>query len=224
MLKVLCKCAADAKSRQSCPTLCDPVDCSPPGSSVHGIFQARVPEWVAIAFSAFYMLARLYSKSFKLRFSSTWTDVPARFRKGRGTRDQIHWVWGTRANIHWIMEKATEFRKTSSCTSLTTLKPLTVWITINCGKFLKKWEYQNTLLVSWETCMQVKKQQLELDREQQIGSKLGKEYVEAAYCCPVYLTFMHSTSCEMLDWMNHRLELRLPWEISTISNMQMTPL
>ena len=71
--------------------------------------------------------------------------------------------------------------------------------------------------------MQVKKQQLELDREQQIGSKLGKEYVEAAYCCPVYLTFMHSTSCEMLDWMNHRLVSRLLGELSTTSDMQMIP-
>ena len=60
---------------------------------------------------SFYMLARLYAKSFKLGFSSTSTDVPARFRKGRETRDQIHWVWGTRDNIHWIMEKVREFQK-----------------------------------------------------------------------------------------------------------------
>ena len=60
---------------------------------------------------SFYMLARLYAKSFKLGFSSTWTDVPARFRKGRETRDQIHWVCGTRDNIHWIMEKVREFQK-----------------------------------------------------------------------------------------------------------------
>ena len=70
------------------------------------------------------------------------------------------------------------------------LKPLTVWITTNCGKFLKRWEYQITLFGSWETCMQVKKQQLELDMEQQTGSKLGKEYIKAVYCHPAYLTFM----------------------------------
>ena len=57
-------------------------------------------------------------------------------------------------------------------------KPLTVWITINYVKFFKKWEYQTTLPASWEICMQVKKQQLELDIEQWTGSKLGKEYNE----------------------------------------------
>ena len=73
--------------------------------------------------------------------------------------------------------------------------------------------------------MQVRKQQLELDMEQQqIGSKLGKEYVKAVYCHPAYLTFMQSTSYEMLGWRKHKLESRLPGEISVISDMQMTPL
>ena len=71
--------------------------------------------------------------------------------------------------------------------------------------------------------MQVKKQQLELDMEQQTGSKLGKEYVKAAYCHSVYLTYMQSISCEMPGWMKHKLESRLPGEISIISDMQMTP-
>ena len=71
--------------------------------------------------------------------------------------------------------------------------------------------------------MQVKKQQLEPDKEQQTDSKLGKEYVKAVYCCPVYLTSMYSTSGEMLGWMNHKLESRLAGEISTTSDMQMTP-
>ena len=78
------------------------------------------------------------------------------------------------------------------------LKHLTVWTTTNCGKFLKRWEYQITLPASWEVCIQVKKQQLELDMEQQTGSKLGKEYIKAVYCHPAYLTFMQSTSCETL--------------------------
>ena len=65
------------------------------------------------------------------------------------------------------------------------------------GKFLKRWEYQTTLLASWEIYIQVKKQQLEWDMEQQTGSKLGKEYVKAVYCYPTYLTFMQSTPCEM---------------------------
>ena len=71
--------------------------------------------------------------------------------------------------------------------------------------------------------MQVKKQQLELDREQQTGPKLGKEYVKAVYCHPACLTSMQSTSCEMPGWMKHKLESRLPGEISVSSDMQMTP-
>ena len=62
------------------------------------------------------------------------------------------------------------------------------------------------LIIFWETCMQVKKQQLKLDMEQWTGSKLVKEYVKAVYCHPSYLTYMQSTSCEMLDWMKHKLE------------------
>ena len=91
-------------------------------------------------------------------------DVQAGFRKGRGTRDQI-------ANIRWIIEKQESSRKTSISALLTMPKPLTVWITINCGKFWKRREYQTTWPASWEICMQVRKQQLELDMEQQTGSK-----------------------------------------------------
>ena len=71
--------------------------------------------------------------------------------------------------------------------------------------------------------MQVKKQQLELDMEQQTGSKQGKEYIKAVYCHPAYLTYMQSTSCEMPGWMRQELESRLPEEISTTSDMQITP-
>ena len=71
--------------------------------------------------------------------------------------------------------------------------------------------------------MQVKKEQLEPDMEQQTGLKLGKEYVKAVYCHPAYLIYMQSTSCEMLGWMKHKLESRLPGEISIISDVQMTP-
>ena len=110
-------------------------------------------------------------------------DVQAGFRKDRRSTHQI-------ANIHWIMEKAREFQKTSTSALLTMPKPLTVWITTNRGTFLKRWEYQTTWPASWEICMQVKKQQVELDMEQQTGSKLGKEYIKAAYCHLVYLTFM----------------------------------
>ena len=85
-------------------------------------------------------------------------------------------------------KKQESSRKTSTSALLTTLTPVTVWITKNCGKFSRKWEYQTTWPASWEICMQVKKQQLELDMEQQTGSKLGKEYIKAEYCHPAYLT------------------------------------
>ena len=91
-------------------------------------------------------------------------DVQAEFRKSRATRDQID-------NICCITEKAREFKKTSTSASLAMLKPLTVWITANCGMFLRRWDYQATLPVSWETYVQVKKQQLELNVEQQTDSK-----------------------------------------------------
>ena len=71
--------------------------------------------------------------------------------------------------------------------------------------------------------MEVKKQQLETDMEKWTGSKLGKECVKTVYCHPAYLTYMQSTSCEMPGWMKHRLESRLPGEISITSDMQMTP-
>ena len=87
----------------------------------------------------------------------------------------------------------------------------------------KRWEYQTTLPASSEIWMQVKKEQLELDMEQQTGSKSGKESIKAVYRHPAYLTSMQSTSWEMLGWMKHKLESRLPGEISTTSDMQTTP-
>ena len=71
--------------------------------------------------------------------------------------------------------------------------------------------------------MQIKKQQLEPDMEQEIGSKLGKEYIKAVYCHLAYLTYRQSTSCKMLGWMKYKLESRWPGEISVTSDMQMTP-
>ena len=120
-------------------------------------------------------------------------DVHAGYRKGRGTRDQI-------ANIRWIVEKAREFQKKSASALLTMPKPLTVWITINCGKFWKRCEHQTTWPASWEIFFQVRKQQLEPDMEQ-TSSKLGKKYIKSVYCHPAYLTYMQSISWEMPGWM-----------------------
>ena len=149
-------------------------------------------------------------------FSITWTENFQMFKLGlektRGTRDQI-------ANIHWINRKQGNSRKTSTSVSLTMPKPLTLWITTNCGKLLKRWEYQTILPVSWDTCMWVKKQQLEPCMEQRTGSRSRKKYEKAVYCLPVYLTSMQSTLCEMPGWMSYKLESRLLGEISTTSDM-----
>ena len=169
--------AAAAKSLQSCPTLCDPIDGSPPDSPIPGILQARTLEWVAISFSsAWKWKVNVKSLSHVWLFATPWTaayqappsmgfsrqeywsgvplpsphaskvmlkilqarlqqyvncelpDVQAGFRKGRGTRDQI-------ANICWIMEKAREFQKNIYFCFIDYAKALTVWITMNCGKF-----------------------------------------------------------------------------------------
>ena len=143
-------------------------------------------------------------------------DVQAGFRKGRGTRDQI-------ANIHWIIQKAREFQKNIYFCFIDYAKAF------DCMDYHKLWENSqrdgNTRPPdsSWETCMQVRKQQLKLDMEQQTGSKSGKEYLKAVYCHPAYLTYMQSTSWETLDWKKHKKESRLPGEISITSDMQMTP-
>ena len=106
-------------------------------------------------------------------------DVQAGFRKGRGTRDQI-------ANICWIIEKAREFQK--SICFIDYGKAFDCVDRNKCGKFLKRWEYHTNLPISWETCMQAKKQQLELDMEQQTGSKMGKDYDKPLHCYSAYLT------------------------------------
>ena len=87
------------------------------------------------------------------------------------------------------LKKQESSRKISTFALLTMPKPLTVQITTNCGKPLKRWEHQTTWPASWQICMQVKKQQLKLDMEQQTGFKSGKEYVKAVYCHPAYLTY-----------------------------------
>ena len=109
-------------------------------------------------------------------------DVEAGFRKGRGTRDQI-------ANISWVIEKAREFHcfidyaKAFDCVDHNKL-----W------KILQEIGIPDLLTCLLRFCIQFKKQQLELDMEQQSGSKLGKEYIKAVYCHPAYLTYMRSTS------------------------------
>ena len=130
------------------------------------------------------------------------SDNQTGFRKGRGTRDQI-------ANICWIIEKAREFQKNIYSALLTTPKPLTVCIKVK-WKILKEMGNKTSWPASWETCMQVRKQQLELYMGWQTGSKSGKEYIKAVYCHPAYLIYMQSTSWETLGWMILKLVSRLP--------------
>ena len=143
------KSASASEVAQSYPAVCNPMDCSLPGSSIHGIFQARVLEWVAISFS---------------RGSSRprdWTQVSR-------IAGRCFTVWATRK----ALKKAKEFHKSiyfwfiGYATAFDCVDHKK-----NCGKFWKRWEYQTTWLAFWETCIQVRKQQLELDMEQQTGSK-----------------------------------------------------
>ena len=127
-------------------------------------------------------------------------DIQAGFRKGRGTRDQI-------ANICWIIEKAREFQKNICFILLTMPKPLTVWMTRNCGKFWKRWKYQTTWPASWE---------IYAGQEATVRTghgttdwfQIGKG-VRQGVRHPAYLTSVQSTSWEMLGWKKHKLELSL---------------
>ena len=187
--------------------------------TVHGILQTRILEWVDFPFSrgssqprdqtqvshiadrfftswatreecSNYHTIALIShagtvmlKIFQDRLQQYMNQEKADFSKGRGTREQI-------ANIHWIIEKAREFQKNIYFCFIDYTKAFDCVDHNNRGKLLKRREYQTTLPAFWETCMQVKKQQLELDKEQWTGSKLGKEYVKTIYCHLAYLTYM----------------------------------
>ena len=102
----------------------------------------------------------------------------------------LHWTRDQISNIRWIIDKPREFQKNIYFCFIDYAKAFNYGITTNSGKFWERWEYQTTWPASWEICMQVKKQQLELDMEKQTHSKLGKEYVKVVYCHPAYLTYM----------------------------------
>ena len=129
--------------------------------------------------------------------------------------------WG--AFLHfWIIEETREFQKNIYFCFIDYIKAF------DCVDHNKLWKILQEMglpdRIAWETCMKVKKQQLKPDMEQWTGSKLGKEHDKVAYYHPAYLTSMQSTSCEIPGWMNHKLDSRLPEEVSTTPDMQMIPL
>ena len=142
-------------------------------------------------------------------------DVQTGFRKGRGTRDQI-------ANICWIIEKARQFQKSIYFCFIDYSKAFDYVDHNKLWKILKEMGIPDHL-----TCLlrnlYADQEATEPNMEQQIGSKSRKEYFKALYCHSDYLTFMQRTSCKMLGWMKHKLESRLPGEVSITSDMQMTP-
>ena len=129
--------AAAAMSLQLCPTLCNPVDGTPPGSPIPGILQARTLEWVAISFSnAGKWKVKVKSLSRVRLFATPWTAA-YQAPPSMGFSRQEYWSGVP-------LPSPRKKRKTSISALLTMLKPLTVWITINSGKFWKRWEYQTT--------------------------------------------------------------------------------
>ena len=122
----------------------------------------------------------------------------------------------------WTIEKAREFQKNIYFCFIDYTKAFDCLDHSKLLKILKEMGIPDHLTCLLDIYMKVRKQQLELDMEQQTGSKLGKEFSKAAYCHPACLTYMQSTSCEMLGWMKHKLESRLLGEISITSDMQIT--
>ena len=123
-------------------------------------------------------------------WTESFQNIQSGFKKGRRTRDQI-------ANIRWIIEQTREFQKNIYFCFIDYTKTFDCVDHNKLWKILQEMAYQNTLSASWEICMEIKKEQLELDMEQQTGSKLGKEYVKVVYYHLPYLTYRQSTSCEM---------------------------
>ena len=142
-------------------------------------------------------------------------DVQAGFRKGGGTREQI-------ANIHWIIEKAREFQKNIYFGFIDYAKDFVCVNHSKMGKILKEMDIPEHITCLLRNLHEGQEAIVIPGHGTQTGSKLGKEFIKAVYYYPAYLIYMQSTSCEMLGWMNHQVESRLP-EVSTTSDTQIIP-
>ena len=142
-------------------------------------------------------------------------DVQAGFRKGRGTRHQI-------TNFCWIIEKAREFQKSIYFWFIDYTKAFDCVDHNKLWKILKEMGIPDHLICLLRNLYAGQEATVRTGHGTTDCSKLGKEYVKAVYCHPAYLTYMQSTSCEMLGWVKHKLESRLPAEISITSDTQMT--
>ena len=157
------------------------------------------------------MLKLLHNCTHLTRYSSNAQNSPSQ-------ASTIHKLWT------FVSQKKQESSiKTSISALLTMPKRLTVWITIHCWKFLKKWEYQTTWPVSWEICMQVRKQ-VRTGHGTTDWFQIGKRLHQGRIWSPcLFNSYAEYTSWETLGWMKHKLESRLVGEISITSDMQMTP-
>ena len=166
-----------------------------------------------------HMLVKYCSKFSKPGFNNTWTMNLQMFKLVLEKAEEAEIKLPTSVGS---LKKQESSRKTSISALLTLPKPLTLWIATNCGTFLKRWEYQTSWPASWEICMQVRKAIVKTGHGTTDRFQIGKEHVKAVYCHPTYLTYVQSTSWEMLGWEKHKLESRLQGEISITSDMQMT--
>ena len=167
----------------------------------------------------FHCLARVCSKSFKLDFSCLWTKAircAGWVLRRRGTRYQI-------TNIHWITEKVKEFQKNIIFCFIDYAKSFDFVDHNKLWKILKEMGIEDHLTCLLRNLYAGQEATFRTRHGTMDWSKLGKQFIKAVYCHSAYLTYMQSTSCEMLGWMNHKVESRLPDEISTTSDMQITP-